>query len=193
MWIRLFICQQNHLTKFFITDKTPSLMFQPCQLVFSRKNNMSEQEKAVQDEQSTMIFNIEKIYVKDLSLEVPHAPQIFLQQEAPEVDMRINTNAAKLENAFYECSLTVSVTAKLKDERVVFLNEVTQVGIFRIEGATEEDLQLLLGVAAPNMLFPYAREVVSSSVTRAGFPPVVLAPINFEAMYYQAQHNQQTQ
>lgn len=153
---------------------------------------MSEQEKAVQNEQAnTLIFNVEKIYVKDLSLEVPHAPQIFLQQEAPEVDMRINTNAAKLENAFYECSLTVSVTAKLKDERVVFLNEVTQAGIFRIEGANEEDLQLLLGVAAPNMLFPYAREAVSSSVTRAGFPPVVLAPINFEAMYYQAQQQAQ--
>lgn len=145
---------------------------------------MSEQQ-AVQQEQP--IFSVEKIYLKDMSLEVPHAPKIFLEQETPEVDMRISTQSEQIEENFYECSVTVTVTAKLGDNRVVFLNEATQAGIFRIEGVPAEDLQLLLGVACPNILFPYAREVVSSTVTRAGFPPVILAPINFEAMYHQAQ------
>lgn len=146
---------------------------------------MSEQQ-AVQQEQQP-IFSVEKIYLKDMSLEVPHAPKIFLEQETPEVDMRISTQSEQIEENFYECGVTVTVTAKLSDNRVVFLNEVTQAGIFRIEGVPAEDLQLLLGVACPNILFPYAREVVSSTITRAGFPPVILAPINFEAMYQQAQ------
>ncbi|MDO4433542.1 MAG: protein-export chaperone SecB [Alysiella sp.] len=145
---------------------------------------MSEQEQTVQEQP---IFSIEKLYVKNLSLEVPHAPQIFLEQETPEVDMRISTDGQQIEEGFYECSVTVTVTAKLSDNRVVFLNEVSQAGIFRLSGIPEDDIKLLLGVACPNILFPYAREVVSTTVTRAGFPPVLLAPINFEAMYNQAQ------
>lgn len=152
---------------------------------------MSEQDNNVQNEAVQAIFDVEKIYVKDLSLEAPHAPQIFLVQEAPEVDMRIDTNSSKLDDGYYECNLTITVGAKLKDQRVVFLNELTQSGIFHIEGVSEEDLQLLLAVAAPNMLFPYAREAISSTITRAGFPPVVLAPINFEAMYHQAKAKQE--
>ncbi|ULJ62447.1 protein-export chaperone SecB [Wielerella bovis] len=135
-------------------------------------------------------FSVEKLYVKDLSLEVPHAPAIFLEQETPEVDMRITTENAKVEENFYECSVTVTVTAKLNDGRVVFLNEVTQAGIFHVSNVSEEDVKLLLGVACPNILFPYAREAVSTTVTRAGFPPVLLAPINFDAMYHQAQEQQ---
>ncbi|MCG7658005.1 protein-export chaperone SecB [Wielerella bovis] len=135
-------------------------------------------------------FSVEKLYVKDLSLEVPHAPAIFLEQETPEVDMRITTENAKVEEDFYECSVTVTVTAKLNDGRVVFLNEVTQAGIFHVSNVSEEDVKLLLGVACPNILFPYAREAVSTTVTRAGFPPVLLAPINFDAMYHQAQEQQ---
>lgn len=146
---------------------------------------MSEQQTNVSTEQP--IFSIEKVYVKDLSLEVPHAPKIFLEQETPEIDMRISTESQSIEDGFYDCCVTVTITAKLNDNRVVFLNEVAQAGIFRIEGVPEEDVQLLLGVACPNILFPYAREVVSTTVTRAGFPPVMLAPINFEAMYQQAQ------
>ena len=104
--------------------------------------------------------------------------------------MRINTTASKIEENFFECVVTVTVTAKLADNRVVFLNEVSQAGIFRLENIPESDVNLLLGVACPNILFPYAREVVSSTVTRAGFPPVLLAPINFEAMFNQAQEEQ---
>lgn len=133
------------------------------------------------------VFSIEKLYVKDMSLEVPHAPRIFLEQGEPNVDMRVSTQSEKLEDNFYNVAVTVTVTAKLPDERVMFLNEVTQCGIFRLENIPEEDEAILLAVACPNILFPYAREAVSSEVTRAGFPPVLLAPINFDAMYQQQQ------
>lgn len=143
---------------------------------------MSEQEN-----QQQPVFNIEKIYVKDLSLEVPHAPRVFLEQGEPNIEMRIATQSEKLEDNFYDVSVTVTVTARLGDERVMFLNEVTQNGIFRLENIPEEDMQPLLSIACPNILFPYARETVSSIITRAGFPPVLLAPINFEALYQQQQ------
>ena len=133
------------------------------------------------------VFSVERLYVKDLSLEVPHAPQIFLEQGEPEVDMRVSTGNTKLEDGFYSVDVTVTVTAKLNEERTMFLNEVTQSGIFRLENIPEEDVQLLLGIACPNILFPYAREAISNSVTRAGFPPVLLAPINFEAIYEEQQ------
>ena len=133
------------------------------------------------------VFSVERLYVKDLSLEVPHAPQIFLEQGEPEVDMRVSTGSSKLEDGFYSVDVTVTVTAKLNEERTMFLNEVTQSGIFRLENIPEEDEKLLLAVACPNILFPYAREAVSSEITRAGFPPVLLAPINFESMYQQQQ------
>lgn len=133
------------------------------------------------------VFSVERLYVKDLSLEVPHAPQIFLEQGEPEVDMRVSTGNTKLEDGFYSVDVTVTVTAKLNEERTMFLNEVIQSGIFRLENIPEEDVQLLLGIACPNILFPYAREAISNSVTRAGFPPVLLAPINFEAIYQEQQ------
>ena len=142
---------------------------------------MSEQE----NQQAQPVFNLEKIYVKDLSLEVPHAPRVFLEQGEPNIEMRIATQSEKLEDNFYDVSVTV--TARLGDERVMFLNEVTQNGIFRLENIPEEDMQPLLSIACPNILFPYARETVSSIITRAGFPPVLLAPINFEALYQQQQ------
>ena len=139
------------------------------------------------EQQAQPVFSIEKLYVKDMSLEVPHAPRIFLEEGEPNVDMRVSTQSEKLEDNFYNVAVTVTVTAKLPDERVMFLNEVTQCGIFRLENIPEEDEAILLAVACPNILFPYAREAVSSEVTRAGFPPVLLAPINFDAMYQQQQ------
>ena len=150
---------------------------------------MSEQDQVATEAQTEAqpVFSIEKLYVKDLSLEVPHAPQVFLENTDPNVDMRVATESQKLEDEFYEVSVTVTVTAKLADERVIFLNEVTQSGIFRLAGIPDEDVQLLLAVACPNILFPYSREAISSAVTRAGFPPVLLAPINFEALYQQQQ------
>ena len=149
---------------------------------------MSEQENKQENQAEVQpVFSVEKIYVKDLSLEVPHAPRIFLEQGEPNVEMRISTQSDKLEEGYYNVDVTVTVTARLGDERVMFLNEVTQSGIFRLENIPAEDEKLLLGVACPNILFPYAREAVSPALTRAGFPPVVLAPINFEAMFQQQQ------
>ena len=142
---------------------------------------LAEENQAVETQP---VFSIEKIYVKDLSLEVPHAPQVFLTNESPEVEMKVATRGDKIEDGFYNVSVTVTVTAKLEnEEKTMFLSEVTQSGIFRIDNIDAEDVNLLLGVACPNILFPYAREAISTTVTRAGFPPVMLAPINFEAMY----------
>ena len=129
-------------------------------------------------------FSIEKIYVKDLSLEVPHAPAIFLEREQPEIDLQLATAGQALEDGVFEAVITVTVTAKL-GEKVMFLVEAAQAGIFQIRNVPEEDISGNLAVACPNILFPYARETVSDVVTRAGFPPVLLTPINFESLYAQ--------
>lgn len=130
------------------------------------------------------VFSIEKIYVKDLSIEVPNAPQIFLEREAPEIEVQLGSGATVLGEGNYEVALTVTVTAK-QGEKVFFLVEVVEAGIFRIEGVPEEELEPVLAIACPNILFPYVREVISEAVNRAGFPPVNLAPMNFEALYQQ--------
>lgn len=137
-------------------------------------------------EQETPVFSIEKVYVKDASLEIPHAPRIFLEGEAPEVDMQMHTQAYFIDEGYYESVLTVTVTAK-SAEKVFFLVEVAQAAIFQIRHIPEDDLNPVLGIACPNILFPYARETVSNLVTRAGFPPVLLAPVNFDALYQQQQ------
>ena len=127
-------------------------------------------------------FGIEKLYLKDLSVEVPNAPQIYLEREAPQVEIQLNTQGQFLGEGVYEVVLTVTVTAKLP-EKTVFLVEAGQAGIFRIVNVPEEQIEPLLAVACPNILFPYARETVSDAVSRAGFAPVILQPVNFEAMY----------
>jgi preprotein translocase subunit SecB len=136
-------------------------------------------------------FAIEKLYVRDLSLEVPNAPQIYLERDAPQVDVSLNNASQRIDDKIYEASLTVTVTAKLK-EKTVFLVEVTYGGVFRIENIPQQEMEPVLGVTCPNILFPYLREVVSETVVRAGFPPVVLHPMNFESIY-QARQQQQAQ
>lgn len=130
------------------------------------------------------VFSIEKIYVKDLSLEIPHAPQIFLEREQPEIDMQLATEGKQLEDGVFEAVITVTVTAKL-GEKVMFLVEAAQAGIFQIRGVAEEEISGVLAVACPNILFPFAREAVSDAVARAGFQPIILQPVNFEGMYMQ--------
>jgi preprotein translocase subunit SecB len=134
-------------------------------------------------------FNIEKIYVKDLSLELPNAPQVFMQTEAPQLDVQIHNESQHMQDALYEVVVTVTVTAKAAD-KTMFLAEVAQAGIFSIVNVPAEDLDPLLGIGCPTILYPYAREAVSDMVTRGGFPPVVLAPVSFEALYLQ-RHQQQ--
>ena len=135
-------------------------------------------------EQQQPVFSIEKIYVKDLSLEVPNAPQIFLEREAPQIDVQLHTTSGVVSEGVYETVLTVTITAKLQ-EKTMFLVEAVQAGIFQIRNVPSQELDPVLGIACPNILFPYLREVVSDVVTRAGFPPVLLNPVNFEAIYQQ--------
>lgn len=139
--------------------------------------------------QAQPVFSIEKLYVKDLSLEVPNAPFIFMEQEAPNIEVQIQNNGSAIGDGMYEVALTVTVTAK-NEEKGYFLVEVIQAGIFRIEGVPEESIEPIMAIACPNILFPYARETVSDAVNRAGFPPVILAPVNFEAIYQQRQAEQ---
>ncbi|MEW6676928.1 MAG: protein-export chaperone SecB [Pseudomonadota bacterium] len=142
-----------------------------------------------QDQQQALpVFNIEKIYVKDLSLEVPNAPAIFLEREAPKMDMQLNTQSAPVDqaNGIYECIITLTITAKIQD-KAAFLVELKQAGIFRLQNIPQEAMEPALGVGCPNILFPYAREAVSDAVQKAGFPPLMLQPINFELMYMQQQ------
>ncbi|PKO40430.1 MAG: protein-export chaperone SecB [Betaproteobacteria bacterium HGW-Betaproteobacteria-4] len=136
------------------------------------------------------VFGIEKLYVKDLSVEVPNAPEIFLEREQPQVEIQLNTGGRAVGESVYEVVLTVTVTAKL-GEKTVFLVEVGQAGIFRIQNVPEEQLEPLIAVACPNILFPYAREAVSDAVSRAGFQPIVLQPVNFEGMYMQRLQQQE--
>jgi preprotein translocase subunit SecB len=133
-------------------------------------------------EQENPVFAIEKIYVKDLSVEVPNAPQIYLERESPKIGIQLQSNAQGIGEGLFEVTLTTTVTSKI-DEKTVFLVEVGQAGIFRVQNVPNENMEPLLAIACPNILFPYAREVVSDAVTRAGFPPVMLQPVNFEALY----------
>lgn len=127
-------------------------------------------------------FSIEKIYVKDASLEAPNTPQIFFEQTQPQVEVQLQSTAGRIAEALYEVVVTVTVTAKAAD-KTCFLVEGAQAGIFQIRNVPDADLEPILAVACPNILFPYARETVADLVARAGFPPIHLAPVNFEAMY----------
>ncbi|WP_374479762.1 protein-export chaperone SecB [Zoogloea sp.] len=131
------------------------------------------------------VFSIEKLYVKDLSLEVPNAPQIFLERENPQINVQLRTESNAVDEGIFEVALTVTVTAQLPAEKTVFLVEVVQAGIFQIRNVPEEDLEPITMIGCANILFPYAREAVSDAVSRAGFQPVILAPVNFEALFQQ--------
>jgi preprotein translocase subunit SecB len=129
-------------------------------------------------------LKIEKIYLKDLSLENPGAPQSFTTQESPQVEVSLRSRGEQIEEAVFECVLTITVTAKTGD-RTLFLVEAAQAGVFRISGVPLSEVQPVLGIHCPNILFPYIRETIADAVSRAGFPPVHLDPINFEVLYQQ--------
>ena len=134
-------------------------------------------------------FNIEKIYVKDLSLEIPHAPNIFLERESTQTDVQLNTQTAVVEGDVYEVMITNTVTAKV-GEKVMFLIEAKQAGIFRLSNLPSEDIEPVLAVMCPNILFPYLRELISNTAVRAGFAPVILNPVNFDMLYQQHKQEQ---
>lgn len=131
-------------------------------------------------------FNIEKLYVKDLSLEVPHGPSIFLEREAPQVDLQLNTENSAIGEGVYEVSISLTLTAKLpSSDKVMFLIEAQQAGIFHARNIPAAELEPVLAVVCPNILYPYLREAVTDLSIRAGFAPVLLNPVNFDALYQQ--------
>ncbi len=136
-------------------------------------------------------FTIQKIYVKDVSFETPNSPAIFGETKwEPEVNVQLNSRASEMENDMQEVVLSVTVTAKVGD-KVAYLVEVQQAGIFVAKDFDEGQLKHLLGSFCPNILFPYVRETISDLVTRGGFPQMLLAPVNFEALYAQHMAKQQ--
>ena len=141
-------------------------------------------------EQPQPSFQIEKIYVKDLSLEIPGGPQAFLQQAQPQLEVQINTAGGRIAEGYYEVSVSCTVTAKTA-ERTIFLAEAMQAGIFSVRNVPPQELDPLLNIGCPTILFPYLRETISDLVTRGGFPPVLLAPVSFEALYMQRLQQQQ--
>lgn len=141
-----------------------------------------------QNAQPGFVFNLEKIYIKDSSFEVPGAPQVFLDATNPEVGVQLGISHSQInaEQGLYEVVLAVTVTAKHTD-KTVFLAEAHQAGLFRIAGMPEPELPKVLEIACPNVLLPFVRQVVNNLIESGGFPQLLLSPINFEALYLQKQ------
>lgn len=136
----------------------------------------------------TPVFQIQRMYLKDLSLEQPNSPQILLEQKQPQVEINLNLTTNSVSDGIYEVCVTATVTTKIED-KTLFLVEAKQAGIFEIRNIPDEQLQPIIGIACPQIVYPYLRAIVSDVCTRAGFPPVVLAEVNFQAMY-EAQQQQ---
>ena len=136
------------------------------------------------DETQQPVFQIQRIYLKDLSLEQPNSPGIFLEQESPAIEVAVDVGAETLAEGIFESTVTVTITAKIKD-KVAFVVEGKQAGIFEARNIPAEQLDPLLGIGCPNIVYPYLRANLADAITRAGFPPVHLAEINFEMFYQQ--------
>jgi preprotein translocase subunit SecB len=136
------------------------------------------------------VFTIQRMYLKDLSLEIPHAPQIFLETAQPSVEIGLDVSAQQVAEGIYESAVTVTVTTKV-GEKVAFLVEAKQGGIFEIRNVPAEQMELLMNVVCPNIIYPYLRSNIADAVQRTGFPPIHLAELNFEALYQQRLMQQQ--
>jgi len=147
---------------------------------------------APQEEQVQQQFVLQRIYAKDLSFESPGSPNVFKKQWQPQISVDLNTKSDLISDDNYEVVLTVTITAKLEEE-TAFLVEVQQAGIFLIQGIEGDNLRRVLATAAPNILFPYARENIDAVCVKGGFPAVMLAPVNFDALFQQAVAQAQTQ
>ena len=137
-------------------------------------------------------FSIQRLFIKDISFETPAGSEMFKAQWKPQIHLDVNTRNEKLEDDIFEVVLTLTITAK-QDDKTAFLVEVQQAGIFLAKGLADEQLRQVMGTVAPNILFPYAREMVDSLVTKGSFPALMLAPINFDALYQQAQQQRAEQ
>ena len=143
------------------------------------------------DSDTNPVFQIQRIYLKDLSLEQPNSPQILLEQQQPQVDINLTLSAENVTDGIYEVCVTATVNTKVGD-KTLFLVEAKQAGIFEIRNVPQDQMQAIMGIACPQIVYPYLRSNVSDVVTRAGFPPVHLAEINFQAMYEQQQQAEQS-
>ena len=139
----------------------------------------------------TPVFQIQRMYLKDLSLEQPNSPGILLEQAQPQVDINLGMAANPVTEGIYEVTVTATVTTKVKD-KLLFLVEAKQAGIFEIRHVPEEQMQGIISIVCPQMIYPYLRAIVSDVCTRAGFPPILLTEVNFQAMF-QAQQEQAAQ
>jgi len=129
------------------------------------------------------VFQIQRVYVKDLSLEQPNSPQILIEQGQPQVDINLGVEISPVAEGIYEVSVTATVHTKLSEDRTLFLVEAKQAGIFEIRNIPDDQIQPILGIACPGIVYPYLRAVVADIISRAGFPPVHLAEVNFQAMF----------
>jgi len=150
-----------------------------------------QQASAAQGEQAPQ-FSIQRIYLKDMSLELPNAPQIFLEASAPSVEIQLDITNEVLGEGVHETAVRVTVTAKMAD-KVAFLVEATQAGIFTSQGIGGEQMEAVTNILCPSIIYPYLRSNIADSVQRSGFPPVHLAEINFEALFQQRIAEQQAQ
>ena len=133
-------------------------------------------------EQAQPSFSIQRIYLKDMSLEQPNSPQILLEQGQPQVDVQLNLHAEPVQEGLYEVAVTATVTTKVND-KVLFLVEAKQAGLFEIRNVPQDQLQPIIAIACPQIVYPYLRATVADLVNRTGFPPVHLTEVNFQAMY----------
>jgi len=145
-------------------------------------------ERNLMEEKKEPIFQIQRVYLKEVSLEQPNSPSILLNEETPTVDIQIGVNATPIAEGVFEVTVTATVQTKIKD-KTVFLVEATQAGIFEIRHLPEEQMGQVMGIACPQIVYPYLRGNVADLIQRAGFPQVHLAEINFQAMYEQQQNN----
>ncbi|MCB1632721.1 MAG: protein-export chaperone SecB [Pseudomonadales bacterium] len=136
-------------------------------------------------EQAQQQFALQRIYIKDVSFETPQGHEVFRQQWKPRVNLEMNTKQTRIDDNNFEVILTLSITAAI-EEKTAFLAEVQQAGIFYVNGIAEPQLRQVLATVCPNILFPYAREAIDNLVVRGSFPPLMLAPVNFDALYQQA-------
>jgi len=137
-------------------------------------------------EEATPVFQIQRVYLKDASLEQPNSPAILLEQQQPSVDIQLGVEATPVAEGIFEVAVTATVQTKIQD-KTVFLVEAKQAGIFEIRNLPEDQMGPIMGIACPQIVYPYLRGNVADLITRAGFPPVHLAEINFQAMYEQQQ------
>lgn len=135
-------------------------------------------------EQQEPVFTIQRMYLKDMSLEIPNAPQIFLETQQPTVEVSLGVESQSVTEGVHETTVTVTVTTKVED-KVAFLIEAKQGGIFEMRNIPEEQMDMLSNVVCPNIIYPYLRSNVADAIQRTGFPPIHLAEINFEALYQQ--------